>query len=110
MEQKRSNKVEKDLENRKQQAPPGEGWTAVGPGGDLHNPPNRNSPTETHRAEGTGPGRWSGTAGDLGTSGSRGSTGAQDIPGRNEFDPDGLPTDGPGSRRSQLGRGQDTAR
>lgn len=110
MNSKRSNKVEKERDSPERTAPPGEGWTAVGPGGDLHNPPNRNPPTETRRVEGTGPGRWSGTAEDLGTSGSRGSTGAEDELGRDEFDPDSLPSDGPGSRHSQLGRGQDTAR
>lgn len=86
-------------------SPPGEGWTAVGPGGDLHRPASPAPPGETRRTEGTGPGLRSGMADDLGTSSSRGSSGARD-----EFDPDGLPTDGPGSRHSQLGRGQDTAR
>jgi hypothetical protein len=91
-------------------APPGEGWTAVGPGGDAHRPRNDTPPGGTRRTEGTGPGLRSGTAEDLGTSGSRGSTGAEDELGRDEFAPDSLPPDGPGSRHSQLGRGQDTAR
>lgn len=86
-------------------APPGEGWTAVGPGGDIHHPANAKPPGETRRTEGTGPGLRSGTAEDLGTSGSRGTSGARD-----EYDNTALPGDGPGSRHSQLGRGQDTAR
>jgi len=105
MARKRSNTAEKGRGSVERSAPPGEGWTAVGPGGDLHRPRNAAPPTETRRTEGTGPGLRSRMADDLGTSGSRGSSGARD-----EYDPDSLPTDGPGSRQSQLGRGQDTAR
>lgn len=86
-------------------APPGEGWTAVGPGGDAHHPANPNPPGGTRRTEGTGPGLEAGSAEDLGTSGSRGSSGARD-----EYESNALPADGPGSRHSQAGRGQDTAR
>jgi hypothetical protein len=86
-------------------APPGEGWTAVGPGGDPHYPANPTPPGETRRIEGTGPGLDAGTAEDLGTSGSRGSLGARD-----EYDGSALHGDGPGSRHGQIGRGQDTAR
>jgi hypothetical protein len=105
MNSKRSNKVERGRDIPERISPPGEGWTAVGPGGDTHHPPNTNPPTETRRTEGTGPGRWSGTAEDLGTSGSRGTLGARD-----EYDSNAQPGDGPGSRHSQLRRGQDTAR
>ena len=44
-------------------------------------------------------------ADDLGTAGSRGSQGARD-----EYDENALADDGPGSRHSQVGRGQDTPR
>ncbi len=60
-------------------APPGEGSTAVGPGGDAPRHARKTeAPGETRRIEGTGPGPMSGTADDLGTSGSRGAMGARD--------------------------------
>lgn len=105
MSPKRSNTTEKGHESGERTAPPGEGWTAVGPGGDLHRPTSPTPPGETRRTEGTGPGLESGMADDLGTSGSRGSLGARD-----EYDSNALPGDGPGSRHSQVGRGQDTPR
>lgn len=104
MKRTRSNTAEKGQAAPGRTSPPGEGWTAVGPGGDTHRPASA-PPEETRRTEGTGPGLTSGTAEDLGTSGSRGSMGARD-----EYDSNALPGDGPGSRHSQLGRGQDTAR
>lgn len=105
MNRKRSNTTERGRSSEERVAPPGEGWTAVGPGGDTHHPASPTRPGETRRTEGTGPGRRAGMADDLGTSGSRGSSGARD-----EYDSNALPGDGPGSRHSQLGRGQDTAR
>lgn len=105
MERKRSNTDEKRPPTAGRSAPPGEGWTAVGPGGDTHHPAAPSPPGETRRTEGTGPGLDAGTADDLGTSGSRGSLGARD-----EYDSNALPGDGAGSRHSQAGRGQDTAR
>lgn len=105
MNHKRSNRAEQEQDISEKTAPPGEGWTAVGPGGDTHHPRNETPPGETRRIEGTGPGRVSGMADDLGTSGSRGAQGARD-----EYDENALPDDGPGSRHSQVGRGQDTGR
>ncbi len=104
MNRKSSNRARIECSSEERTAPPGEGWTAVGPGGDTHRPASA-PPGETRRLEGTGPGLMSGTAEDLGTSGSRGSTGARD-----EYDDTALPGDGPGSRRSRPGRGRDTAR
>lgn len=86
-------------------APPAEGRTAVGPGAVDPCHPETPAPGETRRTEGTGSGRDAGMADDLGTSGSRGTAGARD-----EYDRNALPGDGPGSRHSQVGRGQDTAR
>lgn len=104
MDRKKSNKNEIGYQHHERTAPPGEGWTAVGPGGDPHRPAS-SPPGGTGRTEGTGPGRSAGTAEDLGTAGSRGSSGARD-----EHDGNALPGDGPGSRHSQVGRRRDTAR
>jgi hypothetical protein len=70
----------------------------------MHRPANPTPPGETRRTEGVGPGLTSGLADVLDTSGSRGTQGARD-----EYDDNALPGDGPGSRRSQPGRGQNTA-
>lgn len=102
---KESNTAEQGRRTRARTAPPGEGWTAVGPGGDTHSPASPAPPGQSRRTEGTGPGRDAGMADDLGTSGSRGSPGARD-----ENDSNALPGGGAGSRHSQAGRGQDTPR
>lgn len=99
MRYKRSNTAERGWTPASRTAPPGEGWTAVGPGGDSHHPRNETPPGETRRIEGTGPGLRSGMADDLGTSGSRGALGARD-----EYDETARPGDGLEARRRQRGR------
>ncbi len=86
-------------------APPGERWTAVGPGGDTYHPARPTPPGETRRTDGIVSGTRAGMADDLGTSGSRGTSGTRD-----DYDSNALPGDGPGSRHCQLGRGRETAR
>ena len=78
-------------------APPGEGSTAVGPGGNApHHARKAAAPGETRRIEGAGPGRTAGTADDLGTSGSRGAMGARDEQNDPTRPRDGRGPDSPG--------------